>query len=222
MKLSVIVPTFNESDTIIKTLEQVLKQKQVSEVIVVDDGSTDQTNSQFKNIKNPKLKIVVHEKNLGKGAAVRSGIEKASGDYLIIQDADLEYDPSQFEILTRHASPAKAIYGSRLMAKNDYAYLHTLLGNMFLTSTFNLLFGQNLTDSYTCYKLIPTKIARTLDLKSNGFEIEAEITAKLAEKGIKIIEVPIKYTPRGYKQGKKIKAIDALKGFLTYLQIRFS
>lgn len=224
MKLSVIVPTFNESGTILQTLEKVLSQKKVYEIIVVDDGSKDDTPRLLKKFKQPKIILITHIKNLGKGAAIRSGIKAVKGDYLIIQDGDLEYDPGQFGILIKYASPETVVYGSRLMVgnQNKYAYFYTLLGNLLVTKTFNLLYGQKLTDSYTCYKLLSVKVAKKLNLRSNGFEVEAEITAKLAKMGIKIIEVPIKYNPRSYKEGKKIKTKDALKGFFTYFKIRLT
>ena len=221
MKLSVIVPVYNESKTIGRVLESVLNQNLVKEVVVVDDGSKDTTLLAVKQIKNPKIRVFTHAVNRGKGAAIRTGISKAVGDYLIIQDADLEYDPREYSKLALKASASVAVYGSRIMGQNQHAYLRTYLGNVLITQFCNLLYGTKLSDSYTCYKLIPTKVAKLLDLKSCGFEIEAEITGKLAKAGIDIVEVPISYKPRGYRQGKKIKAKDALKGAITFLRLRF-
>ncbi|KKU47247.1 MAG: Glycosyltransferase, group 2 family [Candidatus Woesebacteria bacterium GW2011_GWF2_46_8] len=211
VKISVIIPTFNEEKTIEKTLDAVLKQKVVGEVIIVDDGSRDKTASLLKENKSRdwRIKLILHQKNLG------------NSNYVLIQDADLEYDPIEYKNLISKASPNRAVYGSRLLTKNPHAYARTYLGNVFLTSFCNLLFGTKLTDSYTGYKLLPTKIIKALNLSSNGFELEAEITAKLAKRKIPIIEVPISFRPRKYEQGKKIKARDALIGVLTFLKIRF-
>ena len=223
MKISVIIPSFNEEKTIEKTLDKVLKQKVVGEVIIVDDGSRDKTSSILKEnkLRDSRIKLIFHQKNLGKGAAVRTGLSNVSFDYVLIQDADLEYDPVHYKNLISKASQAHAVYGSRLITKNPHAYARTYFGNVLLTSLCNLLFGIKLTDSYTCYKLLPTKIIRSLNLSSNGFELEAEITAKLAKRKIPIIEVPISFRPRKYEQGKKIKARDALIGVLTFLKIKF-
>lgn len=221
-KLSVIIPAYNEEASIKQILEQVLSLDYVWEVVVIDDGSKDKTYSILQKISHHKLRIFQHPVNQGKGAAVRTGLDKSLGDFIIIQDADLEYNPSEFKLLLEKASDNQAVYGSRMLNNNAHAYFRTYLGNVIVTSWCNLLFGTALTDSYTCYKLIPAKIAKNLKLISNGFEIEAEITAKLAKKGIPIIEVPISYTPRSYQQGKKIKAKDALKGIWTYLKIRLS
>lgn len=222
MKLSIIIPVFNEEKTIRRALNKVLAQTLVQEIIVVDDGSRDKTQNVLREIKsqNSKVKIIIHPKNLGKGAAVRTGISKATGDYVLIQDADLEYDPTEYKNLIIKASYKRVIYGSRLLTKNPHAYNRTYLGNVLITNFCNLLFGTKLTDSYTCYKLMPTIIARALNLSSNGFEIEAEITGKLAKRKIPILEVPISFKPRKYEEGKKIKAQDALEGFLTFLKIK--
>lgn len=221
MKISVIVPAYNEEKTIKKTLTRVFKQKDVGEVIVVDDGSSDGTRRILSRIKSPLLKLIFHEKNQGKGAAVRRGLANASGDYVLIQDADLEYDPGEYHKLFVKAAKNVVVYGSRLLVKSPHAYNRTYWGNVLVTTFCNLLFATNLTDSYTCYKLMPIKIAKALNLVSNGFELEAEITGKVAKRNIPIIEVPISYKPRKYEEGKKIKAKDAVIGILTFLRIRF-
>lgn len=227
--LSVIIPVFNEEKTIKEIIGKVIKQKNVKELIIVDDGSIDNTLAvigKFKNsLKNNKykLKIILHDENRGKGTAVRTALAYVEGDYVIIQDADLEYDPVQYDNLLAQVSSKKVVYGSRLRDdKNQKAYFITYLGNVLLTRFANLLFNIELTDSYTCYKLLPTKVAKSLKLSSSGFEVEAEITAKLAKRRIPIVEVPISYIPRSYEQGKKIKTKDAIKGILTLLRIRFS
>ena len=224
MTLSVVIPVLNEEKTINKILIKVLKQKSAVEVIVIDDGSTDRTLEVLKNFSktNKKIKLLRHKKNLGKGAAVINGLKKVSSDYLLIQDADLEYNPDEYIKLVSKVSADTVVYGSRMIKKNTHAYERTYIGNLVLTYICNFLFGTKLTDSYTCYKLLPTKIAKKLNLKSQGFELEAEITAKLAKKKINIFEVPISYSPRKYEEGKKIKALDALKGVFTLLRIKFT
>lgn len=219
MKLSVIIPVLNEEKTICPIISQVLKQKDVFEVIVVDDGSTDNSLKLLRTIKNKKLNVIRHAVNQGKGVALQTGIAACKGDYVIFQDADLEYDPGQYQILVKRAESNVAIYGSRILGQNKHAYTRTYLGNVFLTAVANWLYDLNLTDSYTCYKLMPTKIAKALQISSRGFEVEAEITAKLANMQIKIIEVPISYNPRTYESGKKIRAKDALIGIVTFLKL---
>lgn len=220
MKLSVIIPVFNEEKTIGKILKRVLSQQTVWEVVVVDDGSTDNTRQVLQQTRDKKIKILHHQKNSGKGAALRTGLEKVTGDFVIIQDADLEYNPKEYEKLLKESCEKVVVYGSRIKGDNPHAYTRTYLGNVLITTFCNLLFGTNLTDIYTCYKLMPVKIAKSLKIKSGGFEVEAEITAKLAKKGIKIIEIPISYKPRSYEQGKKIKTKDALIGAFTLLRIK--
>jgi len=227
MQLSVIIPVLNEEATIKNILSKVVGLKDVYEVIVVNDGSTDETLEILQKLKktakyNKKLKIFSHKTNLGKGSAIRTGIKQIKGDYVIIQDADLEYDPNEFTKLTSIITKDKVVYGSRIMGKGKHAYLRTYLGNIVITTFCNFLFGGRLTDSYTCYKLIPSKIFKSLNLKSSGFEIEAEITAKLLKKKIEIREVAINYHPRSYEKGKKIKAKDAIIGALKLIEIRVS
>lgn len=222
MSISVIIPVLNEEKTIKQVIDKVLLQKNVGEILIVDDGSTDKTPQILSKLKNSKIKVLTHPQNKGKGAALRTAFSKVSKDFCLIQDADLEYDPKQFDLLFKAATPDIVVYGSRILGQNRHAYTRTYLGNVLVTAVFNILYGGNLTDSYTCYKLIPKNILKKLKLDSNGFEIEAEITAKLSKMGIKIIEVPIKYNPRKYEQGKKIKAKDAIKGVLKYLSLRFS
>lgn len=221
MKLSVIIPTLNEEKTIEQIIKRVLAQSNIHEVIIVNDGSTDKTTRILQQIKNPKVKIMDHKKKLGKGAVLKTSLKKITGDFVIVQDADLEYNPKEYKKLLKFATATNVIYGSRISGHNPYAYKITLLGNVLLTRFANFLFGLNLTDSYTCYKLMPTQVAKLLDITSNGFEVEAEITAKLAKLKIPIMEVPIKYNPRSYREGKKIKAQDALLGALTFLKIKF-
>lgn len=221
-KISIIIPVFNEEKTIEKALKAVLKQKSVGEVIAVNDGSSDASGKILKKIKlkNKKLKVFSHRKNQGKGVAVRTGLSKVSLDYFLIQDADLEYDPNDYAKLIKKISGNTAVFGSRLITRNAHAYQRTYLGNVLITEFCNFLFGTNLTDTYTCYKLLNTRLARELKLSSKGFELEAEITGKLAKLGIPIVEVPISFKPRKYEEGKKIKAKDAFIGAFTFLKIK--
>lgn len=223
MKISIVIPVYNEEKTIGDTLKKVVKQKNVSEIIVVDDGSKDNTRAILEQIRlnTPKLKIISHSINQGKGAAVRTALVLVKAEFVLIQDADLEYDPSEYKNLFEAAALDRVVYGSRLLGKNPRAYNRTYLGNIFLTFFCNMLFSTKLTDSYTCYKLLPTKIAKSLNLRANGFELEAEITGKLAKRKIPIVEIPISYNPRKYEEGKKIRANDAIKGILLFLKIRF-
>lgn len=219
MKLSVVIPAYNEEKTIAKILKKVFLQPEVKNVLVVNDGSFDKTHEVLENIslkippaKRKRLKIFKHASNMGKGSALKTAFNKVSGDFVIVQDADLEYNPREYKKLLKTADKDTVVYGSRILGNNPHAYTRTYLGNMLITFFNNLLFGSRLTDIYTCYKLIPKKIVRGLKLSSRGFEVEAEITAKLLKNGIKILEVPISYRPRSYSQGKKIKAIDAARG----------
>lgn len=227
MKLSVIIPVLNEEATIKQILSKVIDLKDMFEIIVVNDGSTDSTLNILEKLKkttkySKKLKIISHKTNLGKGSAIRTGGKVAKGDFVIIQDADLEYDPREFSKLTRVVDKKTAVYGSRILSKTKHAYLRTYMGNIVITAFCNILFGSHLTDSYTCYKLIPTDIFKSLRLKSEGFEIEAEITAKLLRKRVPIKEVAINYHPRSYEKGKKIKGKDAIIGALKLIEIRVS
>lgn len=226
MKLSIIIPVFNEEKTIENIINRVSKVESVSEIIAVNDGSYDKTSDILKSIqkkwkKKQKFVVINHGTNFGKGRAIQTGVKAVTSDYLLIQDADLEYDPEEYNNLSIYANKGNVVYGSRLLGKNKHAYLSTYLGNIVITGFCNLIFGSKLTDSYTCFKLLPSKIAKELNLKSNGFEIEAEITAKLLKRKIEIKEVAIKYHPRSYEKGKKIKARDAVIGALKLVRIRF-
>lgn len=226
MKVSVIIPALNEESSIKQIVYKVLEQQSIYEIIVIDDGSTDDTSKILQSLKNSKdaknkLKVFNHKVNKGKGAAIQTGLKKAGGDAIIIQDADLEYNPAEFSKLFDNFTGKNAVYGSRILGKNPHAYFRTYLGNVLISGLCNFLFGSNLTDTYTCYKLIPTKIAKGLRISSSGFELEAEITGKLLKNGVKIVEVPISFNPRSYEKGKKIKAKDAVIGAIKFLEIKF-
>lgn len=224
-KLSIIIPVYNEERTILKLIEKVKKVDIVldKEIIVVDDGSSDATPNLLKKIKGTK--VIFAEKNIGKGAAIRKGLSKVTGDIVIIQDADLEYDVRDYNKLIEPIIKGKAevVYGSRNLNKGNkkHSGFFYYIGGIFLSLLANLLYGTNITDEATCYKVFKTSIIKSIDLKCNKFEFCPEITAKIAKKGIKIFEVPIRYEPRSKKEGKKIRWIDGIQAVFTLIKYRF-
>lgn len=236
MILSILIPVFNEEDTIEKLLKKVLGVKLTGgmskEIIIIDDGSTDFSIKKIKNQikKNNVIKLVRHNKNLGKGAAISSGIKHATGDYIIIQDADLEYNPADYLKLLEPLLKNKTsvIYGTRLKnypfrlwGKNKTVMPAHLLANRFLTTLTNFLYGSNLTDMETCYKLFKRDVLKKISLKSNRFDFEPEVTAKILKLKIPIMEIPVKVKPRTYKEGKKIKWTDGIIAIWTLFKYRF-
>lgn len=233
-KLSIIIPVFNEEKTISEILRKAsyVKIPNVSiEIIVVDDGSTDSSKLKVQNSKLQRIKFFSHKKNLGKGAAVKTGIKNATGDYIIIQDADLEYNPQDIPKLIAPIvnDKAKVVYGTRLRRMPNFSkdertprFLLHYFGNKFLSLITSILYGQWITDMETCYKLFPAKAVKDIRLNAKGFEFEPEITAKLLKKGYKIFEAPISTNPRGYKEGKKLNTFkDGTFAFFTLLKFRF-
>ena len=233
MKLSIIVPVYNEEKTVtqvLKSLENLTIPSVSKEVIVVDDGSTDATLSKIK-VQKSKIKLIVHSKNKGKGAAVITGIKNAKGDYVIIQDADLEYDPKYIGILVEPVKKRKAqvVYGTRLNRlpnlsgeEKTLQFLLHYFGNRFLSLITSILYGQWITDMETCYKLFPKKALNGVKLNARGFEFEPEITSKLMKRGYKIKEVPIRAKPRGYDEGKKLHTVrDGSRALYYLLKYRF-
>ena len=220
INLSVIIPVYNEVATCAEIIKRVQAISIVHEIIVVDDASTDGTIHILEKIDN--IKVIHHEQNSGKGAAVRTGLAHVKGNYVITQDADLEYDPNDYLRLVEPVknSITKVVYGSRWLNKSIEWNLHYLINQMItlFASVFNGVF---LTDMPTCYKLIPTKILQKLDLRTNGFGIDAEITAKLTKNGTKISEVPIQYEKRGKNAGKKLRLQDGLVAAWTCFRYRF-
>jgi dolichol-phosphate mannosyltransferase len=237
MRLSIIIPVFNEQSTIVVAIKRVEKENLDNiekEVIVVNDGSTDTTaleiqKTKFK-IKN--FKLLHHSKNLGKGAAVATGIKNATGEYVIIQDADLEYHPKYINDLIKPIinKRAEVVYGTRINRfpnlkgeEKTLQFLTHYLGNRFLSLLTSILYGQWITDMETGYKLFPKKALANIKILAKGFEFEPEITAKLMKAGYKIYEVSIKTIPRGYNEGKKIDTIrDGAKAIWYLLKYRFS
>jgi len=236
MKLSVIIPVFNEENTISEILKKVhgVKIPNVStEIIVVDDGSTDSTESEIRNSKFEirNFKYIRHKTNKGKGAAVRTGIKHATGDYIVIQDADLEYDPNDIVKLLRPVlkGDVKVVYGTRLKRLPSFSkeektprFLLHYIGNRFLSLITSILYGQWITDMETCYKVFPKSAVEDIVLKSRRFDFEPEITAKLLKKGYKISEIPITTNPRSYGEGKKLNTFkDGTIALFTLLKCRF-
>ncbi|NCQ13069.1 glycosyl transferase [Candidatus Falkowbacteria bacterium CG10_big_fil_rev_8_21_14_0_10_37_18] len=208
--LSVIIPVYNEKNTIQEIINQVEQVNLVNdynkEIVVVDDGSTDGTKDILSSLSG--IKLIFHERNSGKGAAIRTGIKECTGDYIIIQDADLEYNPEDFNLLLSKAinENLPVVYGSRSSKKqhNRYSHLSFYLGGLFLTKLTNFLYGQNLTDEATCYKLFKADLLKSLPLRCQRFEFCPEVTARVAKKGIQISEEGISYQPRHKDEGKKI------------------
>ncbi|MBI3379840.1 glycosyltransferase family 2 protein [Candidatus Gottesmanbacteria bacterium] len=233
MKLSVVMPIFNEEKTIREVLKRLLEVKLSCdvEVILIDDGSTDKTKDYLLQIKTKgkiPLKIIKHEVNKGKGEAVQTGIKAAKGDYLIIQDADLEYDSEEIKNLLQPIFKTKisnktsiAVYGSRFMGKRPMISPVYYLGNIFLTYLTNLLFGTHLTDMETGFKLLPLPFLKKITLNASRFDFEPEITARLIKAKIPIVEVPISYKGRSHLAGKKLTIADAFAAMKTIFFYRF-
>lgn len=223
--LSLIVPAYNEAETIAPLLERVLATPTELEVVVVDDGSTDGTDEIVRSFAaDPRIRVVTHEHNCGKGAAIRTGIKHVRGDIVLIQDADLEYDPGDYEvILERFEDPTvSVVYGSRLKLKSNHISSPSFfLGGLTLTALTNLLYGTRITDEPTCYKAFRASLLKSLPLKCKRFEFCPEVTALVARKGIHIQEVPIHYFPRRTSEGKKIRARDWFEAVATLVQYRF-
>jgi len=212
--LSVVMPVFNEIATIHTILAQVLASPEVLEIVVVDDGSQDGTRDALAEVSDDRIRVILHPENRGKGAAVRTGFSEARGDVVVVQDADLEYDPGEYPVLLApiRAGDADAVYGSRFLSGSSRVlYYKHRLGNGLLTFLSNLATDLNLTDMETCYKAVRREVLQSLDLRQERFGIEPELTAKLARAGARIYEVPVSYRGRTYAEGKKIGWRDGLK-----------
>jgi len=221
-ELSVIVPVYNEAKTIRQILEKIDSVNIDKEIIVVDDGSWDETGKILRDIRFDNLKIIYHSSNRGKGAAFLTGLANASGEFVIVQDADLEYDPADYIKLIEEIKKddTDMVLGVRF-TERYHGLLIPRLGNRFLTRFLNFLFDVQLNDFLTCYKLLSKDILDKLELKSQGFNIELEIVSKALKRKLKIKQVPISYRPRTYKEGKKIRWLDGIYLIGNIIKYRF-
>lgn len=221
--LSVIIPVYNEEKTIEAIIGKVNNLPIEKEIIVVNDCSKDRTESILRSLAFNNLKVIHHVSRRGKGAAVRTGLENAIGEFVIIQDANLEYDPNDYPKLLEAIKNqgVDIVLGARF-AKGYCGAWFPKAGNRFLTGLMNNLFGVKLNDCFTCYKLMRRDIFLGLGLESNSFDIEIEILAKAIKKGMRILEVPVSYNPRSYKEGKKIRMRDGLWVIMRILCFKFS
>jgi glycosyltransferase involved in cell wall biosynthesis len=230
MKLSIIIPTYNERNTIESLLNLIEEEKTLQkQIIIVDDNSNDGSSEIITNFKfKSEYTYIKHEKNCGKGACIKSAKKFITGDIVIIQDADLEYNPKEYKKLIQPIikNLTKVVYGSRVLNKKRYTAtnfysLSRVFYNHMLTIISNFINNQKLTDAHTCYKIFTADIFRSLNLKEDGFSFCPEVTTKLSRLGIDILELPIEYFGRTYKEGKKIKMIDGVKALITLIKYRF-
>ncbi len=225
MKLSILIPVFNEENTLQALLDRVLESSFEKEVLVIDDGSKDRTPEILERFRGREgVRIFRHDRNRGKGAAVRTAIAHITGDIAVIQDADLEYDPQDYEKLIAPIveGKEKVAFGTRVPMGNPHSYFRYYLGGRFLSLLANLLYAQHITDEPCGYKAFDAQFLKALPLERNGFDIDPELTAQIAKRGIKIREVPIRYNPRSFSEGKKIRWIDGLMAVWVLVKYRFS
>jgi len=226
MKLSVVMPVFNEQATLEQVVGRVLKIPLSIELICIDDGSTDRSREILEQLqaRHPQVRVILQLRNMGKGAALRRGIQESTGDFVIIQDADLEYDPAEYPVLLRPLIEGKAdvVYGSRFLGSGPHRVLYFWhsVGNWILTLISNALTNMNMTDMETCYKVFRTSLLRSIPIRSNRFGIEPELTIKVARREVRIYEMPISYHGRSYEEGKKIGFWDAIHA--VYVILRYS
>ena len=227
-KLTIIIPVYNEKNTINQILNKINKIKGLKkEIVVIDDGSDDGTSEILKKNKNKINKLIHHKKNKGKGSAIKTAKKLVSGNVVIIQDADLEYDPKDYKKMLKFINNGyKVVYGSRVLGKNRYlsnnfSSFMRIFYNHALTILSNVLNNQNLTDAHTCYKMFRSNIFKNIKLEENDFSFCPEITTKIGLKKIKIAEVPIKYSGRTFQEGKKITYLDGIKAIKSLFKYRF-
>lgn len=224
MLLSVLIPAYNEINSIDTLLEKIQAVPINKEIIIVDDGSTDGTRERLATFKSiPNVRVVFHNHNQGKGAAIRTAIQHMTGDIAIVQDADLEYEPQDYLALVAPIAEGKekVIYGSRfLKPENRHSYFSFYLGGQIVTMLTNMLYNQRLTDEPTCYKVFDANLLRSIPLDCTRFEFCPEVTAKVAKRGIRIKELPISYYPRSIAEGKKISWLDGIEAIWVLLKYR--
>jgi glycosyltransferase involved in cell wall biosynthesis len=222
--LSVVMPVYNERTTIEEIVRRVLAVPLRIELIVVDDGSTDGTNEILERLHHELKFTLLRQANGGKGAALRRGFAAVTGDLVVVQDADLEYSPEEYPQLIELICDGKAdvVYGSRFLGRHRAFMFAHYIGNKFLTLATNILYNTMLTDMETCYKAMRTDVIRSMTLKSNGFGIEPELTAKIFKRGYRVYEVPITYAGRNYDQGKKITWTAGFGALWVLLKYRFT
>ena len=222
--LSVVIPCYNEEATIEALINLVLDSPWVAEIIVVDDGSKDRSREILANVNEPKVRVVLHDVNKGKGAALRTGFQHATSEFVIVQDADLEYDPSEYPLVLEPLLDDRAdvVFGSRFLSGRPHRVLYFWhsLGNKFLTLMSNMFTDLNLTDMETCYKCFRREVIQSITIEEDRFGFEPEITAKLAKMRIRIFEVGISYSGRTYDEGKKIGWRDGVRA--VYCIVRYS
>lgn len=222
-KLSVIIPIYNEEATLEKLLAQVRAVDVAKEIICIDDGSSDRSREiLMEQAGEPDTRVFFHRRNRGKGGAVRTGLKNATGDIILIQDADLEYDPRDYALLLRPILEGRAqvVYGSRFLGEHKAMYFWHAVGNRLLTLVTNVLYDTTLTDMETCYKVFTREVANTLDIRQERWGIDPEITAKILRQSIRIYEVPISYNGREFWEGKKISWKDGFVILRTLVRYR--
>ena len=225
MKLSIVVPIYNEEKTLREILKKILDQPLDKEVILVDDGSTDGTREILRTLDHPEVRVILLPENRGKGAALRAGFREAAREIVIVQDADLEYNPEEYPSLVRpiEEGVADVVFGARFLGgPHRVLYFWHYCGNKLLTLITNILFNINLNDMETCYKVFRREALEGVEIKSDRFGFEPEITAKMVKSGQRIYEIPISYFGRTYEEGKKITWKDGLVALYTLLRFRFS
>jgi glycosyltransferase involved in cell wall biosynthesis len=223
-KLSVIMPVYNERATVAEIIRRIQEVEISKEIIALDDASTDGTREILQGLERDGIRVICHETNQGKGAAIRKALNYANGELVIIQDGDLELAPDDYLRLIEPILEGRAevVYGSRRLAPDSAApNLLFRLGGVFLTGLTNLLYGSKLTDEATCYKMFPLELLKGLDIKANRFEFCPEVTAKILKRGLTIHEVPIHYSPRTSDEGKKIRWRDGFAAAWTLIKYRF-